>query len=332
MAARPTLESVALRANVSRQTVSNVINSPGIVNPDTSHRVRLAIADLDYRPSRAARQLRTRRSMMLGLRLEPDRGGINGSVLDRFLHAVVQSAQRAAYRVVLYTAADDETEIGSYDDLLASSDLDGFLLTSTYNGDPRTAWLADRRIPFSTFGRPWGAQVQRHSWVDVDGAAGSRAAVEHLQSLGHRRIAFLGWPQGSGVGDDRRSGWADALGSVPDPRLDVAADDDVDAGRAAATTLLGMADPPTAIVCSSDSLALGALSETAGRAAVTGFDDTPSARAIGLTSVSQPLVAAADECLHQVLDVICDPGTPARSALLPPTLSVRASTSAHALP
>lgn len=331
MAARPTLDSVALRASVSRQTVSNVINSPGIVSPRTAERVRQAILDLDYRPSRAARQLRTRRSMMLALRLEPDRGGINGSVLDRFLHAVVDGAQRAAYRVVLYTAADDGQEIAAYDDLLAASDLDGFLLTSTHHGDPRTAWLAQRRIPFSTFGRPWSAVTQQHSWVDVDGAAGSRAAVRHLVERGHRRIAFLGWPAGSGVGDDRRSGWESALRAVGidvDPRLDVRVDDDVPAARAAAAALLDLADPPTAVVCASDSLALGAWPVGRDRLAVTGYDDTPAARAVGLTSVSQPLVEAANECLRQVLDVIATPHAPPRTALLQPTLSVRASTAA----
>lgn len=329
MTTRPTLDSVAQRARVSRQTVSNVINSPGIVRADTADRVRQAIAELDYRPSLAARQLRTRRSMMLGLRLEPDRGGINGSVLDRFLHAVVAGAQAASYRVVLYTATDDDSEIGAYDDLITGSGLDGFLLTSTHHGDPRTAWLTARRIPFSTFGRPWGAVEQQHSWVDVDGAAGSAAAVDHLVQRGHRRIAFVGWPPGSGVGDDRRSGWERALGDAglpADPRLDARVDDDVDAGRAVAGKLLRLAEPPTAVVCSSDSLALGALSAGDGRLAVTGFDDTPVARAVGLTSVLQPLLAAAEECLRQVLLVIAHPSAPARSALLQPTLTVRTST------
>lgn len=328
MTARPTLESVALHARVSRQTVSNVINSPEIVSPPTARRVREAITELGYRPSHAARQLRTRRSMMLALRLEPDRGGINGSVLDRFLHAVVDGAQRAAYRVVLYTAADDAGEIAAYEELLASSDLDGFLLTSTHHGDPRTAWLGQRRIPFSTFGRPWGAVEQQHSWVDVDNAAGSRAAVEHLLALGHRRIAFVGWPVGSGVGDDRRAGWAQALraaGQEPQGALDVRVDDQVEAGRSSALALLDLADPPTALVCASDSLALGALTAVTGRAAVTGFDDTPVAAAVGLTSVSQPLAQAAEECLRHVLDVISAPGDPARSVLLQPTLSTRAS-------
>jgi DNA-binding LacI/PurR family transcriptional regulator len=327
--ARPTLDSVALHASVSRQTVSNVINSPGIVSARTAERVRQAIAELGYRPSHAARQLRTRRSMMLALRLEPDRGGINGSVLDRFLHAVVEGAQAASYRVVLYTAADDLAEIAAYDELLAASDLDGFLLTSTHHGDPRTAWLAQRHIPFSTFGRPWGAIEQHHSWVDVDGAAGSRAAVRHLVERGHRRIAFLGWPAGSGVGDDRRAGWRDgvrACGLDTDPRLDIGVDDDVQAARSAADGLVGMDDPPTALVCASDSLALGTLPVLRGRVAVTGYDDTPVARAVGLTSVCQPLVEAAEHCLRQVLDAIAAPHTPPRTALLQPKLSVRDST------
>lgn len=328
MAARPTLESVALRARVSRQTVSNVLNSPNIVRPNTAERVRQAIAELDYRPSRAARQLRTRRSMTLGLRLEPDRGGINGSVLDRFLHAVVAAAQAVSYRVLLYTAADDDAEIVAYDDLLTGSDLEGFLLTSTHHGDPRTAWLAERGIPFSTFGRPWGEPERRHSWVDVDGAAGAAAAVRHLLDRGHRRIAFLGWPAGSGVGDDRRTGWAAAVAEagIADPRLDGRVDDDVDAGRQVTRDLLALADPPTAVVCASDSLALGAWSAAEGLMAVTGFDDTPVARAVGLSSVAQPLAAAAESCLDQVLAVIADPTTPHRSVLLRPSLTTRAST------
>lgn len=359
MPVRPTLESVAVHARVSRQTVSNVINSPSIVSPHTADRVRRAIAELDYRPSRAARQLRTRRSMMLALRLEPDRGGINGSILDRFLHAVVTGAQAASYRVVLYTAADDDAEIAAFHDLLSGNDLDGFLLTSTHHGDKRTRWLSERRIPFCTFGRPWGLGVRgpaaggvpaprtaargdllgdgahlRHSWVDVDGAAGTRAAVAHLVQRGHTRIAFLGWPSGSGVGDDRRSGWETGLRDaalVADPRLDARVDDDIEAGRAVAAAFLQLADPPTAVVCASDSLALGAVSVGqlpvgVRRLAVTGFDDTPVARAVGLTSVRQPLDEAAAECLQQILGAIARPGALLGTVLLEPSLAVRAST------
>lgn len=328
MVVRATLDSVAERARVSRQTVSNVINSPHLVRADTARRVREAIDQMGYQPSRAARQLRTRRSMLLGLRLEPDRGGINGALLDRFLHAVVDAAQRASYRVVLFTADDDQAEIRSYNDLLAASELDGFLLTSTHHGDPRTSWLAERKIPFSTFGRPWGAVDQQHSWVDVDGSAGTRAAVEHLVALGHRRIGFVGWPDGSGVGDDRRAGWATAAreARLPASRsLQVWVEDGVRAGREAAAELLARPDPPTALVCASDSLALGAHGVDPA-VAVTGFDDTPVAQAVGLTSVAQPVVPAAVACLEQVLEVITSPELATQQLLLRPTLTVRPST------
>ncbi len=328
MAVRATLDSVAARARVSRQTVSNVLNSPHLVKADTARRVRDAIDELGYTPSRAARQLRTQRSMLLGLRLEPDHGGINGALLDRFLHAVVQAAQRESYRIVLFTAEDDEAEIHSYVDLLGASELDGFLLTSTHHGDPRTSWLADRNIPFSTFGRPWGEVDQRHSWVDVDGAAGTGAAVEHLVGLGHARIGFIGWPPGSGVGDDRRSGWESACrtrGLPVNRTLQAFVEDGVRAGRGAAESLLAHASPPTALVCASDSLALGALAVDPA-VSVVGFDDTPVARAVGLTSVAQPVVPAAEACLDQVLAVISGVGGPPRRVLLPPTLTVRSST------
>lgn len=330
MAVRATLDSVAARANVSRQTVSNVLNSPHLVRADTAGRVREAIDQLGYQPSRAARQLRTRRSMLLGLRLEHDRGGINGALLDRFLHAVVDAAQQAAYRLVLFTADDDEAEIHSYADLLASSELDGFLLTSTHHGDPRTSWLSQRKVPFSTFGRPWGAVDQHHSWVDVDGAAGTRAAVEHLVALGHRRIGFIGWPPGSGVGDDRRSGWVTATRAARLPAtrtLQAWVEDGVRTGRDAAADLLSRPAPPTALVCASDSLALGAHGMDPA-VAVTGFDDTPVARAVGLTSVAQPVVPAAGACLEQVLEVIDGTARSSRQVLLHPTLTVRSSTPA----
>ncbi len=330
MAVRATLDSVAVRARVSRQTVSNVLNAPHLVKADTARRVREAIDELGYTPSRAAQQLRTRRSMLLGLRLEPDHGGINGALLDRFLHAVVQAAQRASYRIVLFTADDDEAEIRSYADLLASSELDGFLLTSTHHGDPRTSWLADRHIPFSTFGRPWGEVDQRHSWVDVDGAAGTQAAVEHLVDLGHRRIGYVGWPSGSGVGDDRRSGWESACRAAGLPvhgTLQASVEDGVRAGREAAEALLVRAPAPTALVCASDSLALGAHAVDPA-VAVVGFDDTPVARAVGLTSVAQPVLPAAEACLDQVLSVIAGTPTSPQRVLLRPTLTVRSSTPA----
>ncbi|WP_328338953.1 LacI family DNA-binding transcriptional regulator [Micromonospora sp. NBC_00421] len=327
MPEKVTIATVARHARVSRQTVSNVINAPHIVRQETRQRVEEAIATLGYRANQAARQMRTGRSRLIAVRIEPTRDGINGSVLDRFLHGLTETAEAAGYRTLLYTASDPQREITTYDDLLSSYDLDGFVLTGTDHGDPRTAWLADRHVPFVTFGRPWD-DLAAHCWVDVDGAAGTAQATRHLLAAGHRRIGWIGWPGGSGVGDDRRAGWWDTLREVDlDPTgLARETPDGIVEGEWAARDLLTAATPPTALVCASDSLALGALQVVRNAdptVPVIGFDDTPVAGAIGLTSVGQPLGEAAARCvdlLTAVLDGSVRPPTP---VLLQPALVLR---------
>lgn len=344
MESRPTLQSVADRAAVSRQTVSNVLNAPHLVRPETLDRVRSVIDEVGYRPHGAARQLRTRRSRVIGVRLPHVADGINGTVLDHFLHALTEQAQVRGYRTMLFTAPDDAAEIGQYEELLDTLELDAFVLTSTHHGDARTRWLSERDVPFVTFGRPWdppgGASAPDHAWVDVDGAVGTRAAVEHLQELGHRRIAFVGWPAGSDTGDDRRRGWRRAVAAAGVPEheidaLDVGVPDGVAEGAEAAGLLVDRVDP-TAFVCASDSLALGVLAATrpAGGApggapapAVVGFDDTAVARAVGLSSVAQPLTEAAGRAIALLLARLDGrPTAPAdRHVLLCPSLVARAS-------
>lgn len=355
-AARPTLSSVAVAARVSRQTVSNVINSPEVVALATLERVRAVIDEVGYRPNAAARQMRTRRSRLIAFRIEPTRDGVNGVVADRFLHALTESAQDSGYRVMLFTAADDDAEIRAYDELMASLDLDGTVVSSTHAGDRRTSWLTDHGLPFVTFGRPWADPDLRngagpvpdrpaaatHPWVDVDGAVGTRAVTERLVALGHRRIAFLGWPAGSGVGDDRRAGLLSAAttAGLSVEGMSHAAVDDTTAGRATTAALLDDCDP-TALVCASDTLAVGALLEAGTRGlrvgrdlSVTGFDDTPAAWALDFTSVSQPLVEAARRCVRSLADSLAD--GPARPVdppvLLDPAVAWRPSVGPPARP
>src|SRR3990170_8234724 len=78
-----TLEAVARHARVSRQTISNALNAPHRLRPETLARARASIETLGYLPNQAARSLRTSSSKLIGLRIEPARDGINGSILDR---------------------------------------------------------------------------------------------------------------------------------------------------------------------------------------------------------------------------------------------------------
>ena len=327
---RATLGSVAARAGVSRQTVSNVLNSPDLVRSDTAARVRAVISELGYRPHSAAQQLRTRRSRLWGLRVERTPGA---GVFDRFLHAVTDAATTLDYRIMLFTAADDDSEIAAYAELVGRWALDGFVLTSTHPGDRRTAHLSAIGVPCVTFGRPWD-DTSHHAWVDVDGAAGTRAATEHLIAVGHTRIGFLGWPSGSAVGEDRLAGWSAALAAADLPASEPGRSrNDITEGRLAAAAVLDRSGP-TALVCVSDALALGALAELSARGlrpgvdvAVVGFDDTDIAQVVGLSSITQPLMEVADACARLLVDTMAAPYTAsgAQRELLVPRLVVRGS-------
>lgn len=294
MAKLPTVEDVALAAGVSRQTVSNVLNSPAIVKEATRERVERAIADLGYRPHMAARRLRTQRSSTIGIHLDPYAGGISGVVLDRFVHALTERAGDRGMRIQLYAARSPTEEIARMGELTEGGEIDAVVITGTFHGDPRTRWLVERGVPFVAFGRPWGDDdvgLPAHLWVDVDGAAGTRAATEYLLATAGSKVAFLGWPAGSGTGDDRERGWREAMAAAGATGERLACEESVGAARAVTTALLARASELDGVVCVSDSLAIGAhlAAASAGHASlpVVGFDNTPAAEAIGLSSVEQ---------------------------------------------
>lgn len=335
--ARPTIETVAERAGVSRQTVSNAANAPHRLRPETLRRVLGTIDELGYRPSQAARSLRTRSTRLIGCRLLPGSQGVTAGVLDRLLHALCDAARSNGYDVLTFSVGTDDDEIEVFNDLTRRHTVDGFVLTNTHHGDMRPNWLVSQGANFVAFGRPWGVDKPVHSWVDVDGADGTREAVQYLAELGHTRIAFLGFPEGSGVGDDRYSGWLRAMEGLrlPWEGLSLRAENGVTSGKALADALLDGPNPPSGVVCASDALAVGALRAIEDRGlragsdvSVVGFDDSPIASVVRpqLTSVHQPLESVAQKLVEILLaEILGQQRRPSR-ALLAPRLVTREST------
>lgn len=327
----PTLADVAERAGVSRQTVSNAINNPDLLRADTLARVQESIDELGYQPNRAARNLRTRSSNLIGMRFAPAQEGTANATMDRFVHSLVEAMNDAGYHVLLF-AADDDDPVTGYDALLRSTAVDAFVVTDTYLGNPQAAALEERGAAFVAFGRPWEDAVA-HPWVDVDGAAGTALATEHLLERGHTRIAWVGWAESSRIGEDRRSGWERTMTArgLDTGGLAERSPDTIEDGRVAAARLLDQAQP-TGFVCASDTLAVGVLHELAARGltpgrdvAVVGFDDSQVAQVMpgGLTSVRQPLEQVAVEVVKALQSLLAHPSQPAEGVLLTPTLAVR---------
>lgn len=335
----PTLATVADEAGVSRQTVSNALNNPELLRADTLARVQGVIERLGYTPNRAARQLRTKASHLIGLRFEAVQEGTSNALMDRFLHSLVETTSRTGHHVLLFSGSDEDP-LDGYDDLLRSTAVDAFVVTDTYAGTPQAAFLKERGAPFVAFGRPWEPLDSDHAWVDVDSAHGGQLATEHLLGLGHRRIAWLGWEKSSRIGEDRRSGWLRAMheANADTDGLGVRISDNVDAARMAAHQL--MEDPSiTAIACASDTLGIGVLhalaerGRTAGEFGVVGFDDSLAAQVTwpGLTSVRQPLEEVAVELVRLLHQVLGHQPLGDRGVMLQPTLVVRRSTDPSAL-
>jgi DNA-binding LacI/PurR family transcriptional regulator len=341
MAQLPTVEDVARVAKVSRQTVSNVINSPEIVKSATRERVQNAIAELGYRPHASARRLRTRQSSTIGIRLDPRVNGISGSVLDNYLHSLTEQAAQRGMRIMLFTATDPDDEIEQLRTLRDGADVDAFVITATQYNDPRIAWLIGEQIPFVAFGRPWGENMDDPDrlWVDVDGFAGTADATSHLIGRGLTRIGFLGWPSGSGTGDNRRDGWVSVMRErfgLSDSELEamtLRTEESVPHARRLVEGLVAGDSGLEALVCVSDSVALGAMMAVneAGQKSfpVIGFDNSPVARAVGLSSVEQQLDLVAAGTLELLMGAsgrrVVPHGDGPSHRLITPKLVVRRS-------
>lgn len=295
----PTLMDVARAAGVSRQTVSNVLHAPEKVRPATREKVERYVRLLSYEPNRQAQSLARSASRMIGYRIQPLAAGALASIHDRFLHALAEAGQAADHHLVLFPATDPEAEIAGMTRLHRGGTADTFVLYDVTADDPRPAALLALGVPFVAFGRT-RTGTDAYTWIDVDGATGIGDAVVHLAHRGHRRIAYLGWAEGSTIGDRRATGWAEALDreglSAGRDELQVQSPDSVPEAIQATFRLLDRPDPPTAILTGSDTLAVGALQAaqhwglTVGRdLAVIGFDDTPTAAALNLSSIRQPI-------------------------------------------
>jgi DNA-binding LacI/PurR family transcriptional regulator len=258
-------------------------------------------------------------------------------ILDRFVHAAAIAAKMRGYHLLTFVVDESEPGALTYAELYDRNLVAGFILADTVQDDPRIAFLIERHIPFTSFGRAHDGWD--HCWVDVDGEYGLRATIAHLIEKGHQRIGLITWPTDSLSGHARNSGYWAALGEAglpADPRWVWRGANSAETGSRAVAELLQLPveQRPTALACVSDIIAIGALNAAAahdlvvGRdIAITGFDDVPLAEHLHppLTSVYQPIEAAGELCIELLLQQILERRVERPSVLLKPRLVIRAS-------
>ncbi|HKN96680.1 MAG TPA: LacI family DNA-binding transcriptional regulator [Pseudonocardiaceae bacterium] len=307
-AGRPTLESVAARAGVSRATVSRVVNGLAVTESSQAA-VRRAIDELGYVPNHAARTLVTQRTDLIALVLpeSTDRVFSDDQFFPGVVNGVSQVLEQADKQLVLMLAGSAASH-ARIERSVAARHVDGVLLASLHGADPLPAALARTGIPVVCNERPLGSTPL--PYVGVDNKGGAAAAVRHLLDTGRTRIATIAGPQDMIAGIDRLAGYRSALHDSSRRSIVAVGDFTLDSGVAAMRQLL--ADDPglDAVFAASDLMAQGALKalRDAGRrvpddVAVVGFDDTVIARHADppLTTVRQPIIQIGRQMARQVL-------------------------------
>lgn len=335
MARAASVKDVAARAGVSLGTVSNVLNRPDRVSPETRGRVEQAMRDLGFVRNESARQLRAGRSRTLAY--------VVLDVRNPFFTDVAEGAERAAEDsdLSLFLCHSDNRASREADYLahLVEQRVQGILVTPV---DPSAPVLADVRrngTPLVIVDRT--REDDKFCSVAVDDVLGGRLAVEHLVERGHTRVAFIGGPDSVGQVRDRLEGarraWADAglpadqLVVVPTAGLTVVE------GRSAGERVMGLATKrrPTAAFCANDLLALGLLQQLStvglkvpGDLAIVGYDDIDyaGAAAVPLTSVRQPRQELGRRAAELVLDEADNPAHLHQQVVFTPELVARRST------
>lgn len=345
MGSEITIQQVAKAAGVSPSTVSNLLNGrTHRMLPETQHRVETAIQRLGYRPNRAARQLRTGRTQVIGL-VVPSVGNPFWGALARHLES---AALAEGYHVLLCNSERDPQRERHYIDELWADGVRGVVLCSSLPSLEHVTPLMKHGLQLVAFDRTSQAgDPSTLVSISVDNAVGSELAGRHLLELGHRKLAFASGALRSVNRKERFRGFLAALeGAGIDPSDAVLAPEsavdrfgDVEAaelGRAAAAELLARDNPPTAIVAINDMCALGVCRgirdaglEVAKDVSVVGFDDIVLADLYSppLTTIRQPMQEMAATAFAQLRARIEDSSkTQGQSVLLRPELVVREST------
>lgn len=300
-----TRNDVAKAAGVSPGVVSYVLNAgPRPVSPAARQRVLDAVLALGYKRDGLARSLRTGRTDTLGVIL-PD---ASNPFFAELAHSIEESAYRAGKSVLVCNSADDIERERSYLKTLAERRVDGIILVSA-SGEEDLSDVLDLGIPIVTMDRYRAESAV--ATVRFDNRDAGHLATGHLIDHGHSAISIISGPDSASVSEERTSGYRQAMVEAGLQPLPVQTGRfTFSGGHAAMAAILAQEPVPTAVVCSSDVQAVGALAALVDHAphghadiALVSIDGTRLAEFTRpvLTAVRQPVETMADLAVRTAL-------------------------------
>lgn len=316
-----TLKDVALRAGVSRSAVSRTFTEGASVSAKTRAKVEKAAIELKYSPNALASSLTTGRTKLIGLVSNNFHNPLFLEVFDLFTRGLQERGLRP-----LLVNLSAETDPANSVRMLRQYSVDGVIVASSTLPPSFAEAFRDVGIPVvHSFGR-YTSSPHVHV-VGIDNIACGRMAAGALVARGHKRVAFLGGPQGATSTEDRARGFLDALSAHPDIAVSIsyASAYSFDAGRAEMIRLL-QDTPAEAYFGGDDVLSIGALSaiHDAGLRVphdigFIGLNDMAMARwqNINLTTIRQPIAEIIASSIDLVVGTIADPDRHPETRLFP---------------
>ncbi len=330
---RVSIQDVARACGVAPSTVSNALSGKAHVREETRNRVVEIAQQMGYRPSAIARSLRMQRTWSIGLLI----ADITNPFFPEVVRGVEDVVAAEQCNLILCNTDYQPEKQARYLQVLLDKQVDGLILASQSSDSQDVVQLHNDGVPFVLVNRRH--HLVTADYVGLDNQKSIALVLDHLVALGHRHFAYVAGPPDSAAAEERYESFLMALKDrdLPlEPTMVMDGDYSMAAGHRAALKLAGLPTPPTAVICTNDLMALGAIDgfmEQGWRVpedmSVVGFDDISmsSLRSIGLTTIHQPkreMGAAAAKLLLKRIKARRPP--PTQEANLEPELIVRRTT------
>jgi LacI family transcriptional regulator len=331
---RVVIKDVAKYAGVSVGTVSKYLNNPERLLPETKVKVEKAIEALQYKPSMFARSMRTRKSYTIAV-IVPT---LKNPFFAEMYSAIRIAACQVGYTPILFTTEDEIELIENYMFGTSIGDVDGIILCFLDRDEKLLTFLSSLKtnIPIVNIG--WDINGTEYDSVAVDIAEGVYTAAKHLVDLGHKKIAFVGGQEDHQTTKEKYSGYARVMrdfGCEVKTGYVFYGNNFMHSGYMAARQFVNLPCPPSAIVTSNDTLAIGCLKyclqkniKIPEEMAVIGHDNIIFSEIYepSLSTVAIPINEMAKEGVRLVMSKINKRRSSNRQVILKTNLVVRRST------
>ena len=317
---RVSLKFLAKELGITEGTVSRALNNYPDISATTRERVKAAAEKYNYKANHTARRLATGVAEAVAFLMPANSNALSNPFVAQLLEGLGQSLSTRGWDLLVVQARSAEEEADAIAKLAVSGKVSGVVISRPYKQDSRIELLQKSRMPFIVHGRSTASD--NYAWYDVDSKSAFIHSCDHLVSLGHSRIGYIGAPTYYNFAQMRMDGYRLGLEGNDiafDPELVEVAEMLDDAAERAALSLLRAGNPPTAILCATDTQALGALAAIRNLGLVPGQDvsvigydglDFGKHTNPPLTTMAQPLAHSGRQIGDMLLAII-DGGNPA---------------------